>query len=285
MAVKRYNPATNSWDIFPGTAGDDAYEMARINGYEGSKEEYIACLQAIPHAVWAINNADQGPVQNSPRLITAGGVWSAINNLRQEFSTIDLAPYFTRDEARELLIISSHEESGEIPAGVIIHGYSSSSIDLAQYNGESVPYSYIISEIDIEDWEAYQPIYKIGDWSKIAPSYTYKITWTNGGILVERSANLSKSIIEPDEPAEDPESIKLTISGTITYLDGAYYANKPVSITLISNNNSTIDDMTNENGYLSITQYVDTLPLNVKIIANQETKIMEVTDSNIAFGN
>lgn len=42
MAVKYFNKQTQKWEIFPGTAGISAYEVAQEGGYKGTEEEFNA---------------------------------------------------------------------------------------------------------------------------------------------------------------------------------------------------------------------------------------------------
>lgn len=82
MSVKIYDKAQKKWIIFPGTIGapgKDAYLIAQENGYTGTKEEYAKVLTDIPKI---INSIEEEPTEGSKNLITSGGVWQDITNIR-----------------------------------------------------------------------------------------------------------------------------------------------------------------------------------------------------------
>ena len=83
MAVKRYNPTTGNWEIFPGTAGEDAYMMAQTNGYTGTKDEYIESLVNIPIVVNKLSNIDNTATKGSSNLINSNAVWKVEDDLRK----------------------------------------------------------------------------------------------------------------------------------------------------------------------------------------------------------
>lgn len=88
MSVKIYDNAKEKWVTFPGTVGapgKDAYLIAQENGYTGTKEEYTQVLTKFPEI---INSIETVPTKNSNNLITSGGVWQAIENIKQNISDL-----------------------------------------------------------------------------------------------------------------------------------------------------------------------------------------------------
>lgn len=87
MSVKHYDSEQKKWVIFPGTVGapgKDAYTIAQENGYEGTKEEYTQILVDIPKVIDKIRTADPVPTENSQNLAISGGIYSSIENVRND---------------------------------------------------------------------------------------------------------------------------------------------------------------------------------------------------------
>lgn len=121
MSVKYFDKKQNKWVVFPGTVGapgKDAYEIAKDNGYTGTKEDYIKALVDVPklhELVSNINSFEIKVVSSLPTIgesnviyfvnkngsdsdvydeyIYVGGSWEKIGN-----TEVDLSDYYTKEQ-------------------------------------------------------------------------------------------------------------------------------------------------------------------------------------------
>lgn len=89
MAVKYFDNKKKEWVKFPGTVGapgKDSYQVALEMGYKGTYEEYARCAYLLPVCVNKVDNADSIPTINSNNLVISGGVYTSIQNIKNELN-------------------------------------------------------------------------------------------------------------------------------------------------------------------------------------------------------
>lgn len=133
MSVKYFDKKQNKWVVFPGTVGapgKDAYEIAKDNGYTGTKEDYIKALVDVPklhELVSNINSFEIKVVSSLPTIgesnviyfvnkngsdsdvydeyIYVGGSWEKIGN-----TEVDLSDYYTKEQVYSKSEVYTKEE-------------------------------------------------------------------------------------------------------------------------------------------------------------------------------
>lgn len=89
MAVKYFDNKKKEWVRFPGTVGapgKDSYQVALELGYKGTYEEYARYTYLLPECIKKIDNADPIPTNNSNNLVISGGVYTSIQNVKNELN-------------------------------------------------------------------------------------------------------------------------------------------------------------------------------------------------------
>ena len=89
MAVKYFDNKKKEWVKFPGTVGapgKDSYQVALEMGYKGTYEEYAMCAYLLPVCVNKVDNAASIPTINSNNLVISGGVYTSIQNIKNELN-------------------------------------------------------------------------------------------------------------------------------------------------------------------------------------------------------
>lgn len=225
MAVKRYNSETQTWEIFPGTAGDDAFVMAQKNGYSGTKEEYIQALLSLPDATVKLSSVDNAPVQGSDNLIDSNAVWERTNSLEQKFTN-----HYTKSEVDTKLssvekasfIEETYNGSNLIGSGKIINNWTGTYAVIEAHTSGTPSETYIVAPSRISQW-------RTNDGSKLV------ITWVNNEEVFSEYLYIIKwigSVVFVDQVNCGDKKYVWNISGTVTYEDGTAYDKGLISINI-----------------------------------------------------
>lgn len=237
MAVKRFNPETNKWEIFPGTAGDDAYIMAQENGYTGSREEYISTLVNIPGAVYKLSNIDDTATENSDNLVDSNAVWKVKSELMEAISQCGPAgnPYPTRT-------VVSYAEGMTIFSGCTVINYNSTEAIIAAYTEGTFENTFITSSKKIETWNTTSSdlvvLLNNGLNNEFSDNiYVYEVTWLSGSNVIRVEALNAEDIpATPTEPTPEetepvgPVPVTYTVIGHVVYEDDKPYFAKEVFV-------------------------------------------------------
>lgn len=85
FSKKYFNNTTQAWEPLYSTEGMSAYKIAKLEGYEGTEEEYNQALYMIGTLLGTI---DEVPTEGSSNLVLSGGVFESIKVVNELVKTL-----------------------------------------------------------------------------------------------------------------------------------------------------------------------------------------------------
>lgn len=85
FSKKYFNNTTQAWEPLYSTEGMSAYKIAKLEGYEGTEEEYNQALYMIGTLLGTI---DEVPTEGSSNLVLSGGVFESIKIVNELVKTL-----------------------------------------------------------------------------------------------------------------------------------------------------------------------------------------------------